>query len=491
MNKNHKIRNSIYSYLSILFILMLLSVRVNGQRKTYPDIDQALMDNYNNTHDSGKFKEGIESTLKLINQCRKLNFQKGVVVGYIDIGNFLCTINYYSESLKYLEIAEKELTKIKDYSLATELYTEFGKVYHFIGLYDTSNQYYNKAIISNKKISNPIDRKNNSVYVYACKADNLKYLKESDSSKIYFEKAFKIEPDAITASNLALHYINNDPKKMDSAIYYLKLGNQLSQNYSPYQKSAVIQAWGDLYSKQKNYNEALKYYFESLEISKKIKSHIDIRDIYQTISKTYKSLNQEDKSVEYLKKYTILNDSLSSADKIALNFSVDKLIKEKEIEKEEIETKNHNILIIISLSAVIFLSLGYFLYKRNKKEKEKIIKIQQKEIIQKEIEKKNLEYKVNDSFDEVIQLAKTNSPYFLTRFKEVYPDFCEKLISLNPDLINSEFAFCAYLKLNFSTKEIANYTFVTEKAVQARKSRIRKKFNIPSDEDLYIWINKI
>jgi hypothetical protein len=35
------------------------------------------------------------------------------------------------------------------------------------------------------------------------------------------------------------------------------------------------------------------------------------------------------------------------------------------------------------------------------------------------------------------------------------------------------------------------YTFVTPKAVQNRKNRIRKKLNIPSEEDINVWIGRI
>ena len=145
----------------------------------------------------------------------------------------------------------------------------------------------------------------------------------------------------------------------------------------------------------------------------------------------------------------------------------------------------------LNLFEIVVIIAGYSFYRKKRREKEKLIQNQREEISKKQIEKRNLEYKVNNAFEEIVQLAKKNDPSFLARFKEVYPEFCEKILTLYPDILNSEFTFCAYLKLNFSTKEIANYTFVTKKAVQGRKSRIRKKFNIPSDEDLYIWFHKI
>ncbi|WP_415327283.1 helix-turn-helix transcriptional regulator [Chryseobacterium sp. MMS23-Vi53] len=93
--------------------------------------------------------------------------------------------------------------------------------------------------------------------------------------------------------------------------------------------------------------------------------------------------------------------------------------------------------------------------------------------------------------DEVMTLAKENSPRLLNKFRLVYPDFFNKLSAIQPNLKNSELIFCIYLKLNLTTKEIATYTFVTPKAIQNRKNRLRKKLNIPSELDIYKWFNDL
>jgi DNA-binding CsgD family transcriptional regulator len=93
--------------------------------------------------------------------------------------------------------------------------------------------------------------------------------------------------------------------------------------------------------------------------------------------------------------------------------------------------------------------------------------------------------------DEILTLAKENSPRLLNKFRLVDPDFFSKLSVIQPNLKNSELIFCIYLKLNLTTKEIATYTFVTPKAIQNRKNRLRKKLNIASDVDIYKWFNDI
>ncbi|MEN5235609.1 hypothetical protein [Sphingobacterium faecium] len=95
-----------------------------------------------------------------------------------------------------------------------------------------------------------------------------------------------------------------------------------------------------------------------------------------------------------------------------------------------------------------------------------------------------------NNFNNLIALAKNNSAEFLTLFSEIYPDFVASLKSINPKIRSSELEFCAMTFLNFSTKNIAQYTFVTVRAVQVRKNRLRKKLNIASDIDFNNWMRE-
>jgi DNA-binding NarL/FixJ family response regulator len=98
---------------------------------------------------------------------------------------------------------------------------------------------------------------------------------------------------------------------------------------------------------------------------------------------------------------------------------------------------------------------------------------------------------VNESFDEIINLAKENHPNFYTRFQEVYPDFQRKILEINSTLQNSELILLAYIYLNFETKEIADYLFKSPKTIQNRKHNLRKKLQIPSSIDFYVWLRTI
>ena len=101
-----------------------------------------------------------------------------------------------------------------------------------------------------------------------------------------------------------------------------------------------------------------------------------------------------------------------------------------------------------------------------------------------ELLEEELESNINQ---DIVELAKSNSPEFLPLFEKGYPEFVAAMRSLNPSIRSSELYFCALAYLNFSTKDIADFTFVTIRAVQVRRNRLRKKYNIPSEVDFNEW----
>lgn len=134
---------------------------------------------------------------------------------------------------------------------------------------------------------------------------------------------------------------------------------------------------------------------------------------------------------------------------------------------------------ITNVTVLIILCI-YFIHKKQ----QKILALYESKN-KKDQEISRLESKVNSAFEEVVELAKTNAPEFLTRFQEVYPKFSEELLKIQPNLTQNDLRTLAYMKLNFSTKDIAIYTFSTVDAIKKRKSRIRKSLNIDDINTLY------
>ena len=110
------------------------------------------------------------------------------------------------------------------------------------------------------------------------------------------------------------------------------------------------------------------------------------------------------------------------------------------------------------------------------------------EFVQEELEKKFVDIK---ELNELVVLAIKHDTLFFKTFKNIFPDFISKLYLITPTLSDNEIQLCAYLKLNFSTKEIATYSGFSVRSIESRKYRIRKKLEIPSHESLYIWMMEL
>ena len=472
-----------------ILVFILLFFTGNGQ---HPEIDSALYkDNYG-LRVKGKFDEAITLNKRLIERSKQLNYTKGIAWGYFNIGNILCTRNQYEESLKYLGFAETELNKIEEDYLSASVNAEYGRVYNALGLYERSNGYYNKAIRINRNVVDKARRDRLFHFIYASKIYNFESSKQYDSIYIYLQKAYHITPAPITAANIADYYLRYK-KNTDSAEYYLKTAVHTLKirTFPLFDRMVVLMTYGDFYYNGKKYDKALGCYFQASAISKQIKRVHDTRSLYHSISNTYEALNDEKNAAEYLQKYTYLNDSLNLADKQAVNVSVDKFMKEKDQEKESLKVNTYYLVGFIVCVVLLIAILGYIFYQRKKREKEILVQVQQAQIVQKEAENKELKQKVNTAFEEVVQLAKQNDPSFLTRFQEVYPEVYQKLISVNPKLVNTELVLCAMIWHNFSSKDIAQYTFVQPKTVQVKKHRLRKKLGIPAEEDIYQYLRKL
>lgn len=85
----------------------------------------------------------------------------------------------------------------------------------------------------------------------------------------------------------------------------------------------------------------------------------------------------------------------------------------------------------------------------------------------------------------------TNWDEFELLFQRVHSSFYEKLNEQFPDLSGNERKLCAFLKLNMSSKDIANITFQSEEALKKARQRLRQKLGIDRDTSLVNFLQNI
>jgi AraC family transcriptional regulator, chitin signaling transcriptional activator len=80
---------------------------------------------------------------------------------------------------------------------------------------------------------------------------------------------------------------------------------------------------------------------------------------------------------------------------------------------------------------------------------------------------------------------------FEIQMDELHQEFFRKLKKRFPDLSANELRLCAYIKLGFNSKEIADFSNIQPSSVYINRSRLRKKLELDSDEDLQSFLNNV
>lgn len=472
-----------YSHI-LLFLFLSCSVGSVSAQTTFSRqrFDSILLKKTESLRIQGDYENLVRLNKDYLNLAEEKKYQEGVILCYINISNISATIGNYKRGLSYLSLAEKELKKINSPVLKARLYQEHAQLNGVIGLYKSALELNAKGLYYLKNVPDAEKRKFYLYRLYANRADFLYKANKTDSAYIYLQKGKEIDGQGVLLNTLLAKHHLLYTKRKDSALIYLGKASEKIVNTGKVnvQSGFVYLTYGDYYFSQEDYKTALEYYNKALDNYSKTNRLYNIPGVYESIAKTYKMLNDPQKEKEAMQKYTEEKTALENIQNEAINISIDHMLSDKAEESDGFQKK-----IYLYIGGIIVLLLVVFilLYRHNRVLRQKKNEFKSEAL--------SLKSRINDSFDELVTLAKKNDSTFLTRFQEIYPGFCPKLLEINPRLGASELAFCAMIKLNFTSKEIAEYTFIQHKSVQQKKHRLRKKLNVPTGQELFIFFDSL
>jgi ligand-binding sensor domain-containing protein/DNA-binding CsgD family transcriptional regulator len=80
---------------------------------------------------------------------------------------------------------------------------------------------------------------------------------------------------------------------------------------------------------------------------------------------------------------------------------------------------------------------------------------------------------------------------FTKHFDKVHSDFVKQLKEVHPNLTGNELKLCTYLRMNLSTKEIAQLMNISVRGVEISRYRLRKKLSLGSEVSLFDYLLKL
>lgn len=485
---NHIIKKNLYI---ICILVSCLSFAQNKDAKSQEIL--TLIARANKAHFEFKNVEALKFAKKANVMALQSGNSKLIAATYEQMAIALTNLGMQKESLTYIEKALAENYSKNDEVFQVKLRMQKANNHSILGLFDLANEEYFKAL-------NLLDKKKgdsaamlNKVNVLTLITNNFFNFEKDYQSAMKYEnqkhEILKKFPEKKVMYFLSVEYdtkgyIYLETNKLDSALHYFNKGYALKQKYGDEVLFSQYCAFADYYARIGDQKKALEYYLKTIENLEKL----GVQDpaytaVYKDTSEIYGEMGDKEKENYYLKKYSELNNKIHQATTEDASEAIKMILGEKDEKFNAFQNKSFLTIggIVTGTAALIF---GLFVwYRKSSKKTEEIIS-------QKEEENQNLQLKVNESFDEVVLLAKNNSPEFWARFQEVYPNFQEKLLKVNPQIRTSELTFCAYLFLGFSTKEIADYTFKAVKTIENNRYNIRKKLGLSPEKDLQVWLRE-
>lgn len=493
MSSNIKVNG--YSGKMLAFFCILVCAAVFAQKSK----QQLAIDNQieiaNGFYKNYKTKDFLKISKDIIEKSENVDYDKGLAYGNFYIAAAFTEIGSHKESIRYIHKCQSYKEYLKsDRLLDAKNFGLLGTNYNYLELFSLSVKNFRKAI---EILNNKAEVDEAALRSEAVQYGNLSIVYERIGKLDSMYYSLNREKNILSKLNAENNYVHRSAsyisfgnyfvkrKNADSArFYYERAGVVLENKNHPYEVD-LLMGLGDLNEEQEKYNEAIDLYSQAAEISKKRDSW-ELAHLYEKLEDVYKKTSDFPKASAFNALFKKTNDSLEAIKKIERDYVVSELMK---IELEEETRKNRDTITKVSSVVIILIIIAsftaYYLIRRNRR---KLLKEKETIINQKEEETQVLKVKVNEAFDEVIVLAKTNSPEFWGRFQEVYPDFRQKLLLVNPELKPSELILSAYIYLGFNTKDIAEYTFKAVKTIKNNKYNLRKRLEILTKDDFTIWM---
>ena len=468
LSKYHKI---------YLYVFIAVSLCSCGKKINTHEIDNALLQKNETLRLQGKDRELIALNTEIIRQSREGGYSKGEALGYINLANTYGMMGNYKASHEYLKSAKNSITRLNDNFLYARLYHEYGQINYVTGLVNTALSYNAKAIYYGKQLNEKGWLLGN---MYEQRADFIAGM-DKDSALIYHHRGFSIDPSALNASLIGYYHLRQTPN-LDSATIYMNKALSLLKNteYGTVRQGIIYSFYADLLSEKKEYQKALDFYKKAADILVKTKRINKLPSLYRQISLVYQNLNDNKMENVYALKAEELDQKLKASGNEAIDLSLSEIIEQKNEDQSNIILISIGVLIVTAGGIIFFLTQKRKDKKRNKDSgKPNSISYPTKERISKE------------DFAELLDLAKSNDLKFIKRFEEINPGLFQNILKINPQLTKSELSLCAMIWLGFSSKDIADFTFIQHRSVQTKKGRLRKKLNISSETDLYSFFTSL
>lgn len=413
------------------FIKALNYAKLQGDQKEISGLSMNIGISYYTNNELEKSLEYYHEAMKSAQQLKDTSL---IGLVHINIGITYSSMHKYEDALQEYDLAVKYYAIAKDTLSLANAYIQYGRLYDNIGdyekviknylasaqlyeskpnqLYDLRTIYsrlsgaygkmklYPKQLEYNKKQLVIAEKMNDPYIIHKVYRDIISYhfdLKNLDSVKIYLDKTKEI----LTSLNadydlysLNISYGNYYVKQNDyknARVAYLEALEFISKTtHEQGTIAGILNNLGVVEYEIGNFKASIDYYKRALEIRLATGVKKDIMETYQTISNSYKGLNEWKNAYDYLILYADLKDTLfrdnlnteiarmealyekDKQEKENLLLTKSNQLKDAELEQSQLENERNQIILSAlgggGLLVIILALVSYRAFLRKRKD---------------------------------------------------------------------------------------------------------------------------
>ena len=321
---------------------------------------------------------------ELIALCYEEEDYKSLSNGYLIKGNIHRQLGNLENALEALLKSAEVAVKAESLEREGAAYLSIADVYSIIENYNNAEIYYNKAIVSLRKINDSVGLASALLNAGDTYFTNKKYdaaLQNFEESGLIFKKVNFLIGTAYNLGNVGMVYAEQGKdalaeKNIREAIKIL----EEFQDYSPI--SVYLTYMADIYVRKNNLNRAFSYAKRGLDLAKKYKLKKEIGDSNLKLSELYEKEGNQAKAYKYYKDHIAYRDSVKNIEvvqqqanletqyQVAQNqIKTDYEIAQKQTEVDLLSQQKKNQRIVVIATAIALLLIGLLaigLFRRNK-----------------------------------------------------------------------------------------------------------------------------
>ncbi|NMH89386.1 tetratricopeptide repeat protein [Flavivirga algicola] len=441
----------------------------------------------------GKYNIALKESLSAVRIYEGLDeaIRKADALGALAAIEF--NLENFSESIKYNRRALDIYQEHNDQMYSAQAMNDIGNTYYYLEQYDDALKYLEMSLSLSKKV--------NSKDLTATALGNM--------GKVYTK---------LDKPEQAIFNFNN------SIDLTKKSGNQ-------YKTIESLNDLGIVYNKINKPKKAIPLFDEAITLGKNIEANQNLRISHFNKSKSYSKLNKYKLAFDEYKKFAAVSDSIFNTSK-SKQIEELRTIYETEKKEQQILLQQNEISLLKQKGEInnlykILFGIGFLLsligfyavrqkLKHSRVEKEKLdleldfkkkeltthaLHLAKKNEVLEGLKQQAKSFKASESglkgYNQLIRTINfdlkddNNWENFSRYFQEVHKDFNATVKQKFPELTPNELRLMSLLKMNLSSKEIANILNISQEGIKKARYRLRKKLNISTEESLHDLILKI